>query len=111
MGGIDAESYFFNPNPPTNIPDEIQTLANQINALEKRGKTGLPMKKWLRAKVWRAHCDAKGVLRRSSPLFEYRGDERLLSKRIWVFLLSGEVERAMREAAEEQVRSEQNGVS
>ncbi|KAK3718726.1 hypothetical protein LTR37_004945 [Vermiconidia calcicola] len=89
-----------NPSQPAQpsipgIPEDIQQLACAIRKIGNsrffNKNPDMPQRKSLKEPPFREHFYASsGALRPTSPLWEYRGDERLFSKEAWEYLLGPE---------------------
>jgi hypothetical protein len=86
------------PSASQPIPKEIWSIVKPMMNLESTKTTGLPKRFELQSAQFRENFDARGILKVSSPLYQYRGDTSLLSERFWKFIL-GSTERVKSEGS------------
>lgn len=82
---IDIDSGAVYQDRTAAIPQNVQALANQINATKKNGQ-GFPVRVDL--KKLGEFTSAKGTLRYNSALWAWYGDTRLFDRRMWYYLVT-----------------------
>jgi hypothetical protein len=86
------------PSTSKPISKEVWSIVSAMKELESTKSTGLPKRYELQSAQFRENFDARGTLKPTSPLYQYKGDTALLSERFWKFIL-GSTERVKSEGS------------
>lgn len=70
------------------IPENIERLVLRISKLPRSITTQMPQRNLFKASKFFPHFNPQGLLLRTSPLFQWYGDDRLFPMQTWEFLVT-----------------------